>query len=252
MDWQILNKLGLSESEKKVYLALLELGDSTRGDIVNKAGVAGSKLYELLEKLQQKGLVSIYMESKIKHFKPTNPEQILNYIADKKKEVDNIEAQAKLMIPQLLAQYNSSKEDQEIELLTGLKGLEIIFREQVEILKKGDTCYVIGGTRGSDEEIINAFFEKVHLMREEKKIKTKMLYNIKQKEIVKEHYSSKKYPGTSTRYIEHTSPVAINIYGDRTLIIIFGKKISAIHIKSEDVANSFIEYFKLLWASSRA
>ena len=58
----VLTEIGLSDSEKKVYLALLELGDSTRSDIVNRAKVTGSKVYELLEKLQDKGFVSIYLK----------------------------------------------------------------------------------------------------------------------------------------------------------------------------------------------
>lgn len=58
------------------------------------------------------------------------------------------------------------------------------------------------------------------------------------------------YPSTEIKYIEHTSPVAINIYNDRTIIIIFGKSVNAINIKSRDVANSFIEYFKLLWINN--
>ena len=74
-----------------------------------------------------------------------------------------------------------------------------------------------------------------------------MLYNLRQKAAASKDYSTKKYPGTTTKYIEHTSPVAINIYKDRTTIIIFSKKISAIHIKSQDVANSFLEYFNILW-----
>ena len=65
----VLREIGLTESENKIYLALLDLGDSTRGDIVNKSGVAGSKVYDLLERLREKGLVSIYVKDKVKHFK---------------------------------------------------------------------------------------------------------------------------------------------------------------------------------------
>lgn len=248
----ILNEIGLSESEKKVYLALLDLGDSTRGDIVNKSGVAGSKIYELLQKLQEKGLVSIYLKDNIKHFRVTNPKQILNYLDNKKRKLLEIEKRAELILPELLTKFNSSQKNQEVELITGLKGLEIIFREQIELLKKGDTCYVIGGTnKGVDEKVVQGFFEKVHLMRERKKIKTKMLFNLEQKESVSKLYSTKKYPETTTRYIEHSSPVAINIYKDRTIIIIFGADIISISIKSQEVANSFIEYFNLLWNINR-
>jgi len=247
----VLSQIGLTESEQKVYVALLDLGDSTRSDIVNTSGVAGSKIYELLEKLQEKGLVSIYMKDNVKHFKAVNPNQILNYVQKKKSELLDIEIQAHNILPILLGKFNASKEDQEIELLSGIRGLEIIFREQVELLHGGDTCYVLGGTKGSDEAVVQAFFEKIHLMREQKKIKTKMLFNSNQKQSTEELYSTKKYPCTSTKYIDHDSPVAINIYANRTVILIFGRQISAIHIKSQDVANSFMEYFNLLWKVSK-
>ncbi len=254
MKEEVLNEIGLSESEKKVYLALLDLGDSTRYDIVNKSGVAGSKVYELLEKLQEKGLVSVYLKDKVKHFKSTNPNQILNFLENKKNKIIELEKQAKLLLPQLLSKFNSSNEEQEVELISGIKGLDIIFREQVDSLKKDEVCYVIGGTWGTGEQIeerTQEFFEKVHVMREERKIKTKMLFNMKQRKTTKELYSSKKYPRTSIKYIEHTSHVAINIYKDKTVIIIFGKKIVSIYITSQDVANSFIEYFNLLWKQAK-
>lgn len=254
MDTRILQEIGLNSSEARVYLALLELGDSTRKAIVHESGIAGSKVYDLLNKLQEKGLVSVYVKDKVKHFKPTNPKQILGYLETKKKEIVQIEEQAKLFIPLLLEKFNSSKEDQEVELLNGIKGLEIIFREQVEELKKGETCYVIGGTWGTGEEMENRvqmFFEKIHVMRQEKGIKTKMLFNSLQRGSTEKLYSRRKFKNTETRYIEHTSPVAINFYKDRTIIIIFGKKVSSIYIHSQDVADSFLEYFNLLWKNAK-
>lgn len=255
MNSELFREIGLTSSEEKVYLALLELGDSTRGDIVNESGIAGSKVYEILRKLQEKGLVSIYMKDKVAHFKPTNPNQILSYLEKRKEKITTIEKQAKEMLPALLMKFNSSKDDQEVELLSGPKGLEVIFREQVGEMKKGETCYIIGGTWGTGEETesrVQNFFEKIHLMREEKGIKTKMLFNVSQKGTTQKLYSKKSYPGTETRYIEHTSPVAINVYGNKTIIIIFGKKISAIHIHSADVASSFMEYFNLLWKTAKS
>ncbi|HLC54791.1 MAG TPA: helix-turn-helix domain-containing protein [Candidatus Nanoarchaeia archaeon] len=250
MDTAILKEIGLTNAETHVYLALIRLGEAARGDIVHTSNVAGSKVYDLLHKLQEKGLVSVYLKNKIQHFKPTNPSQLITYIEEKKEKLKKIEQQTRTLLPSLLAQFNSFKKKQEVELITGLKGLEVIFREQVSLLDKGETCFVIGGTWGTgqiDETIVQTFFEKIHLLREEKGIKTKMLFNINQKAVTEKLYSSKKYPETKTHYIEHTSPVAINIYKDRTVIIIFSSEINAIHIKSKDVAESFKEYFNLLW-----
>jgi predicted transcriptional regulator len=248
MQLPVLKDIGLTDSESKVYFALLELGDATRGNIVTRSGIAGSKVYDILEKLQEKGLVAIYSQNKIKHFKPTHPTQIITYLEEKKQRISDVETQVKSVLPMLLSMYDSSKEEQEVELLTGLKGLEIIFREQVLIMGRGETCYVIGGTRGTDETDVMAFFQKIHVMRAEKGIKTRMLYNLRQKEMASKVFSGYEY--TTVKYIPHTSPVAINVYKNRTVIIIFGKRITTVHIKSEDVAKSFREYFELLWESA--
>ena len=78
-----------------------------------------------------------------------------------------------------------------------------------------------------------------------------MLYNMDQRHLIEAHYSNKEFPLTETRYIKLMSPVAINIYRDRTVIIVFGKKITSIQIISQDVADSFLEYFHMLWAAGR-
>ena len=251
MEQKILKEIGMSDSETKVYHALLEAGDSTRGQIVQKSGIAGSKVYEVLARLQDKGLVSMYVKNKIKHFKATSPLQILNYLQEKKEQLLETEKEVSAILPNLLALYSSSKEEQEVELLSGIKGLQVLFKEQIEIMNKGEICYVIGGTRGTNEEALQSFFQKIHLLREEKGIKTKMLFNNKQKSTTENLYSSKKYKDTETRYIEHTAPVAINIYKNKTIILIFGKSISAISITSKEVAKSFIEYFELLWNQTK-
>jgi len=243
----ILSEIGLTESEIKVYKALLELGDSTRGIIVNKAQITGSKIYEILERLQERGLVSVYIENNIKHFKATNPKQLILYLEQKQNKLQGLLQQTRYLLPQLLSLYDTSDKEQEVELYTGLKGLEILFREQIDTLKAGEICYVIGGTKGTNEDEIQSFFEKIHIMRQEKGIKTRMLFNKTQKITTKKRYSYKKFPLTKTKYIEHSSPVAINIYADKTIIIIFGRKVNAIHIRSKEVAKSFIEYFNLLW-----
>lgn len=247
----VLKSIGLTDSETKVYLALLEIGDTTRGELVNRSGIAGSKVYEVLEKLHSKGLISIYTVEGIKHFKAVSPKQVLQYIDDQKDEIAKAEDLAKRVLPELMARFASSEEEQEVGLLVGLKGLEIIFHEQIEMMKKGEACYVIGGTRGSDEESVYAFFHKIHVLRQKKRILTKMLYNMDQRHLIEAHYSNKEFPLTETRYIKLMSPVAINIYRDRTVIIVFGKKITSIQIISQDVADSFLEYFRMLWATGR-
>ena len=68
MDIQLLRKVGLTDGESKVYLALLELGSSTTGPIVKEADIAKSIVYQILDRLIQKGLVSYIVKEKTKYF----------------------------------------------------------------------------------------------------------------------------------------------------------------------------------------
>ena len=67
MNESLLEKIGLTKSEIKVYLALLELGCSATGKIVEKSKASSSKIYEILDRLMQKGLVSFIIKSGIKN-----------------------------------------------------------------------------------------------------------------------------------------------------------------------------------------
>ena len=57
MNTEILQEIGLTKSEINVYLALLELGSSSTGKIVDKSKAASSKIYEILDRLMQKRIV---------------------------------------------------------------------------------------------------------------------------------------------------------------------------------------------------
>ena len=233
---ELFKNIGLTTNERIVYLALLELGDSTRTSIVKKTGISGSKIYDILDRLATKGLVSIYVMNNTKHFKPLSPTQLLNYLNEKEIELNKQKKEIEQALPMLTAQFLSDKKEQEVELITGLSGIQLYFQEQIAELKKGECNYVIGGTKGNDDEHVIAFFRKIHRLREEKGIKTKMLYNNRQKKTAQQEYGEKEFPNSKTKFIEHTSAVAINIHKNKTLITIFGKDITGVKITSEKVA----------------
>ena len=73
METEVLEKAGLTLGESKVYLSLLELGQSSITNIVTKSKVSTSKSYDILNRLEEKGLVSHVIISGVKHFKAASP-----------------------------------------------------------------------------------------------------------------------------------------------------------------------------------
>ena len=80
MDTYIFEDIGLTKREIKVYLALLELGSTTVGNILDKTRIPSSKIYEILRRLQDKGLVSYVKIENKRHYQAADPNSILSLL----------------------------------------------------------------------------------------------------------------------------------------------------------------------------
>ena len=80
MDPKLLENIGITEAETRVYLALVELGSTKNSLIATKSNVAYSKIYKILYRLEQKGLVGHIVKGKVKYFKAMEPKTILDYV----------------------------------------------------------------------------------------------------------------------------------------------------------------------------
>ena len=60
--------------------------------------------------------------------------------------------------------------------------------------------------------------------------------------------------GTLTYLIpeKYSSPLSLNIYGNKVAIILWAKQPYAIVIKSEEVVKGYKNYFELLWKISKS
>src|SRR3989338_8656486 len=74
MKEDILEDLGLSKAEIKVYISLLELGSSSAGAILQRCGLQNSVTHRALNSLIEKGLISYIAEGKRKIYRSTSPD----------------------------------------------------------------------------------------------------------------------------------------------------------------------------------
>src|SRR3989338_7912448 len=87
MDISNLKKIGLTEGELKLYDALLELGESTRTELAKKSGISPSKIYDVANRLLEKGIISSVKKNNVIHFSASDPERIKDFIESKEKEI---------------------------------------------------------------------------------------------------------------------------------------------------------------------
>ena len=82
-----LQEADLTGNEAKIYLALLELGSALAGEITKKSGINRTNVYDALDRLIEKGIVSYVITANRKYFEATNPERIISYLEEKENAI---------------------------------------------------------------------------------------------------------------------------------------------------------------------
>jgi len=230
---EILQKLGLTESESRVYLALLELGPSLAGSISRKTGIHRRNVYDITERLIQKGLIGYILKNNRRLFEAANPERFKEILDEKQKALD-------VELGDLMFLYKKTKEKQETNFYKGVEGLKTVFQDQLDSKE-----VLILGASESAFEVLPFYFKWYDKDRVKKKIKVKIIASDK---------LNKKIPLSEIRYLpqKYANPLAINIYGDKVAIIFWKKSPIAIVIKEKEIADSYRQYFELMWKVAKA
>ncbi|RLE37752.1 hypothetical protein DRJ17_05875 [Candidatus Woesearchaeota archaeon] len=249
MDTKNLEKIGLTEGEAKVYLALLNLGSSTIGKIIKEACVSNSKVYDILDRLSKKGLVGVVVVNNRKNFEAKDPSRLRELIELKEKGIQEEKQELEKLIPKLQQIQRYAEQPQEAEILQGTRGIKTFVELILNKLKKGDTFYILGAPREANE-MLGAYFQDWHKRRVKKKIHCKILYNQDAKKWAK---IRKKMPFTQVRFLpkEIKTPALIDISMDYVATILFGERPLCFVIKNKKISNSYISYFELLWKISK-
>ncbi len=231
---EVLKEAGLSDKEILVYLALIKKGPSTANELSKDTKLHRTTVYDFLEKLQDKLLVTAFEEYNTKHFEASNPQRFLD-IMDEKQEM------LKDILPTLQQLKLTEKEDLKVEILRGKEGFISLWKD---ILRNNEDYLVLGS---ADEkyavmlgETADRFFKKEIL----KGMKTKVL-------IHKQKSRTFQYQHLEYRYLPKGFPILTSaiIYGDKVGIHLF-EPFSTILIHNKSFAESYRNYFKLLWNGS--
>jgi HTH-type transcriptional regulator, sugar sensing transcriptional regulator len=224
-----LKKSGLSETEAKVYLALLDLGPSLAGKISRRTGLHRRTVYDTTERLIKKGLIGYILENNRRLFRASNPEKIVEMIDERKNLVMPI-------MNSLALKYNETKKKEETNFYKGKEGLKTVFEDQLNYKE-----VLILGASPKAYEVLQFYFKWYDKKRKLKKIKTR---------IIAQDRRIKRIPLAEIRYLpeKYENPVSMNIYGDNVAIILWGSaKPMAIVIKNEEMAKGYRQYFELVW-----
>ena len=235
MNKEILKQAGLNMQEIEVYLALVKHGSIAVSKISQITALHRSNLYDTLEKLQNKGLVSHIIKSNIKYYQATKPSRLISYFEERLENVKSI-------IPELEGLSKLPKEETIVELFRGKEGIKSIFKD---IIDSGDN-YCVCGAAEKFELLFPIYSKQFFRQINEKKIKEKIIFNEGTK--IEIETAKGEYKFMSKDYVV---PSSFNVYGDKVALFIWSQPMFAILIKSPEIAETYKKYFEFLWGLSK-
>ena len=84
MDIRILEQAGLTKGESEIYLVLVRIGESIASDIAKHTKIARPNVYDYLNKLKEKRLVSFVNKNNKTYYVPSPPGRLLDFMDEKK------------------------------------------------------------------------------------------------------------------------------------------------------------------------
>ena len=227
-------------NEAKIYLALLETGQSLAGTIAEKAKVHRRNVYDALERLIEKGLVSHVIKSNHKYYEAVNPKKIISMLREKL----NIASQT---LPELLQKYKTSKSKQEVQVLQGIGGMKSFYDDMLKERKDISILSATGKAYTKLSYFIHSWNKKISKLS----INMKVLWNY---DAINKEGFIKELKKTESKILPRnfSTPTQIFIYGEKSAILIWSEEPLCVLIKSKEIATGFKKYFDFMWKLSKS
>lgn len=238
METEIFRELGFTEREIKVYLALLELGSTTVGPITTKTRLQSAKVYETLDKLKERGLVSYVIVSKTKYFQAADPKEILNLMEERKRRFNEI-------IEELRLKQKYAKSKQIAVVHEGFKSFKALFNRIADELKGGDDYWAFAFKEEYYTPAASLFLRNFHKILEQKKIQDKLLGHVSVKRTILKTFVGNK--NIKLKFTKNDTPLGVIITKNKVINLIWGERPTAIETTSDQIYEQYQKFFLEHW-----
>ncbi len=230
---QTLEKQGLDEKEAKTYLVLLSAGETTATTLAKRTGITRTLIYDIINKLSQRGLVSSIVKEGVKHFSAIEPEFLLEELEEKTEGLKEI-------MPNLRAIMAAGEKETKVAVYRGTKGINAVLKM---IISDGEEYYLTGGGK-----------EACQYFEHENKVFVKRVAKAGIKGFLLLRKNDDFFIGKLERF-RYLPPQLISlvsnvVWGNKTAIFVWSDPCYAIVVENDRVANSNLSTFKYLWKTA--
>ncbi|MDO8513785.1 MAG: helix-turn-helix domain-containing protein [bacterium] len=241
-----LKQLDLSEKEIEVYLACLELGESSIVSIKEKTGLPRTTVFHELENLRDRGLIEITQTATRRIYIPYPPRKIMTLIRGKQEKLQEQAENLEKFLPEFNRLYEFSPFQPRVRFFRG-EEIKAIYEEILET--PVDEIYYVGETNKLTDILDKNFFIDWVARKVKKGIWTRSVW-VRGK--IDSFFDPKE--GLRKRRIGPVGfecPAHYYIYGDNVAILTSIKENFGVVITSRENATAMRNWFQQLWKVSQ-
>lgn len=230
-------KIGLTKSETKIYLYLLEQGISTPPQIAKGTKIQRTNTYNVLRSLTDKSLIKAQTVSSRKAYIARDPETLVTEVEQKKKAITKL-------VPELRMLYKAQVHKPQIQFFEGWEEVKNVYISCLEAKQ-----IISAGSPGQLMQTDPKFFAWYNKALSKKKVIYYDIINTASKKTIPE---TKKFLGQlyQAKVIPakfQSIPTDILVWNDKVAIISLDQPIFGTVLVNANVAKSFEIIFSLLW-----
>ncbi len=240
-----LRKLGLREKEAQLYLAGLELGPCSAQSIARKTGISRPTAYELIKRLEQKGLFVETKEKKKRYFIAQSPDKILGILKLQKRAIEEKEREFIRIIAALESKYSLHGKG-ELKLYKGQEAVKVLLKETLAVTSSPEIFALDAQASPKQIKERQAIYQQIK----------KRLGKIEVKELYAQKSAIKKNPlYMQTKTLPYSNLKGALILFDKAILLSPNsgskQKPEAYLIESKIITDLLKTLFQTLWALAK-
>ncbi|OGF28302.1 hypothetical protein A2477_03365 [Candidatus Falkowbacteria bacterium RIFOXYC2_FULL_47_12] len=245
----LFQNLGFSDKESEIYIILLKSGTATAGDISRKTNINRTTVYDILENLMQKGLVSKYKKGGKTFFNTFEPKHLLTYLDREKEEyakrIEKQKEKTQQLLPQIISLQNLKNAKPKVQFFEGEKGMREAYEDTLD---SKEIILAYANVETMHKGLPN-FFPEYYARRAKNKVFIRAILPQNTLSIERSKYNQEEM--RRTKFLpsqDMTFSPEVNIYDNKMLIASWEEKMAVI-IESKELADLQKIIFNLLWDS---
>lgn len=248
---KILSKLDLTEKEINVYLNILKHGPLLASEIAKQCGLSRPNAYDIIKKLQAKGLASQLGSAFGKRFKVLSGDEIQELINQKKAEVEVLSEELSKVLPLLKSMEGKTHDPfPKIEFFEGKEGIKKMINKTLQCESK-----LVKGALSvkSWVELLGEEFTINYVRRKAEKGIQSQTIRLKKGELPDSFYQKHTEQKRDVRYAPDDIQLdaTIILFDDYVGLITTKKENIGILIQSNDLSKTHSSWFDYIWKHSK-